>query len=189
MQTQSQPEQRFKKRVPCDLVVAGSRHPGIVLNLSRGGLFVQTSVAFQRGDWVAVDLNSQMERESIELEAVVMWNRHVAAQLRGVRHGGVGLKIRNASREYYDLLSGVSGDSGATLRGPTTPKADPNDTISTPRFDFRVRVRLREQPRSKTIILACENEGQARSRAIAHAGKGEWEILEVLRLSLSTEEN
>ena len=93
-----QPEPRFKKRVPCDLIVAGARHPGIVLNISRGGLYVQTSVVFQRGAWVAVDLNSRVE-QAIGLDAVVMWNRKVAAQLRGVRHGGVGLQIRNAGRE------------------------------------------------------------------------------------------
>lgn len=176
-----QPEPRFKKRVPCDLVVAGSRHPGIVLNISRGGLFVQTSVAFRRGDWVTVDLNSKAEPEAIGLEAVVMWNRKVAAQLRGVRHGGVGLQIRNAGREYYDLLSMVAGDTGTTYRGQDT-HGGPETGDATPQASYRVRVRLRDRPRSKTLLLSCENEGEARSIAIARAGAGDWEVLEVLPL-------
>ena len=113
MQVQAEP--RFKKRVPCDLVVAGARHPGIVLNLSRSGLYVQTSLAFTRGDWVAVDLNSEIADGTIGLDAVVMWNKKVAAQLRGVSHGGIGLQIRNAGSEYYDLLSEVAGESGTTV--------------------------------------------------------------------------
>ncbi len=170
-----QPEPRFKKRVPCDLVVAGARHPGIVLNISRGGLYVQTSVAVQRGDWVAVDLNSRVERQAIGLDAVVMWNRKVAAQLRGVRHGGVGLKIRNAGRDYYDLLQSVAGETGTTYRGSATERDD-----DPPQPRFRVRVGLRDHPRSKTVVVAAPDESQARGRALRRAGEGEWEILEVL---------
>lgn len=173
MAQQLQPEPRFKKRVPCDLVVAGTRHPGIVLNLSRSGLFVQTAMSFQRGDWVAIDLNSVAEPDSIELEAVVMWNRHVAAQLRGVRHGGIGLKIRNAGRSYYDLLTAVSGNTGGAI-----PRSKPA-AVSDARTEFRVRVGLRDHPRSKTLLLRCENEGEARGRALSRAGDGDWEILEV----------
>ena len=177
-----QPEPRFKKRVPCDLVVAGSRHPGIVLNLSRTGLFVQTSVAFQRGDWVAIDLNSKLDSDAIGVDAVVMWNRKVAAQLRGVRHGGIGLQIRNAGSAYYDLLSEVAGETGTTYRGSGASEraAAPGEP---PRFEYRVRVRQRDKPRSKTLYLSSTDEAAARDAAIVRAGEGEWEILEVLLLA------
>ena len=176
MQTQMEP--RYKKRVPCDLLVGGSRHPGIVLNLSRSGLFVQTSVAFQRGDWVAIDLNSERVRESIGVDAVVMWNRHVAAQLRGVRHGGIGLRIRNAVPAYYDLLSEVSGETNPVQR----PGAEARAASEAPLLAYRVRVRLRELPRSKTLVVSAESEGEAGRLAVARAGAGDWEVLEVFRL-------
>ena len=177
MQIEAEP--RFKKRVPCDLIVAGARHPGIVLNLSRSGLYVQTSVTFHRGDWVTVDLNSEIATDAIGLDAVVMWNKKVAAQLRGVRHGGIGLQIRNAGRAYYDLLSEVAGESGTTVR-VDAKAAEPVEVHTEP--VYRVRVRLREMPRSKTLWVSAGSEGEARSKAIARAGEGTWEILEVLRL-------
>ncbi len=173
-----QPEPRFKKRVPCDLVVAGARHPGIVLNISRGGLYVQTSVGVQRGDWVAVDLNSRIERDAIGLDAVVMWNRKVAAQLRGVRHGGIGLQIRNAGRDYYNLLQAVAGETGTTYRGSADGR-DPAATLDPSQPRYRVRVGLRDHPRSKTLVVAADDEAQARSAALARAGDDTWDILEV----------
>lgn len=184
-----QPEPRFKKRVPCDLVIVGSRHPGIVLNLSRSGLFVQTSVAFQRGDWVAIDLNSRIRSDAIGVDAVVKWKRKVAAQLRGVRHGGVGLQIRNAASAYYDLLSAAAGETGTTyrgehsLRGGRSLRRDGVERTSPPLFDYRVRVGLRDKPRSRTLHLSATDEGAARDAAIARAGSGDWVILELLRIA------
>ncbi len=180
---QSQMEPRYKKRVPCDLLVAGSRHPGIVLNLSRSGLFVQTSAAFQRGDWVAVDLNSEIADGSIGVDAIVMWNRKVAAQLRGVRHGGIGLQIRNAGRAYYDLLSEVSGDTDPALRPGASARKAQESTL----LEYRVRVRLRDMPRSKTLLVSAESDGEAGRLAVAGAGAGAWEVLDVLRLPPSTD--
>ena len=176
MHLQGQSEPRFKKRVPCELIVEGSRHPGIVLNLSRSGLFVQTAVTARRGDVVAVDLNASASR-AIALDAMVMWNRTVAAQLRGVRHGGVGLQIRNAHESYYNLLAEVSDTEGSLWRaaGGTRQRVE-----ETPVYGFRVRIKKAGAPRSRTLFLSCADEAEARSRATTVAGSG-WEILEVLR--------
>ncbi len=173
-------EPRFKKRVPCELIVSGSRHPGIVLNLSRSGLFVQTAVAARRGDVVAVDLNARTGKAAIGLDATVMWNRKVAAQLRGVRHGGVGLQIRSANESYYNLLAAVEDGEGTLWRAAASEAnaAAPRD--ETPLCGYRVRVKMFGAPRSKTLFFSCADEAEARQRAATVAGR-DWEILEVSR--------
>jgi Tfp pilus assembly protein PilZ len=177
MQLHGQNEPRFKKRVPCELIVEGSRHPGIVLNLSRSGLFVQTAVTARRGDVVAVDLNASSQTSAIALDATVMWNRTVAAQLRGVRHGGVGLQIRAANESYYDLLAQVSESDGSLWRPAAVDRSAPEET---PVFGFRIRVKQSGVPRSRTLFLSCANEAEARDRASTVAGRG-WEIIEISR--------
>jgi len=176
MQLHSESEPRFKKRVPCELIVEGSRHPGIVLNLSRSGLFVQTAVTARRGDVVAVDLNAAAADRAIALDATVMWNRTVAAQLRGVRHGGVGLQIRTANESYYNLLAAVSENGGSLWRAGGT-RSTPEET---PVFGFRIRVKQAGIPRSRTLFLSCADEAEARDRAATVAGRG-WEIIEISR--------
>ena len=47
---------RVRKRIPCELAVGGDRHRGLVLNVSRGGLYVQTHAEAQVGSLVGVDL-------------------------------------------------------------------------------------------------------------------------------------
>ena len=47
---------RFKKRVPCRLRAPGGAGAGMVLNVSRGGLFVQTSTVASPGQTVHIDL-------------------------------------------------------------------------------------------------------------------------------------
>lgn len=181
MQTHAEP--RFKKRVPCELLIAGSRHPGIVLNLSRSGLFVQTAIAAHRGDPIGVDLNIETEGwGAIELDAVVMWNRKVGAQFRGVRHGGVGLQIRNAGSAYYELLSDVALGTGTVLRSgggenPLSASAPKVEVVSGELY--RVRIGLRDTSRSRTVTLRCSDESEARARALSTAGSGTWDILEI----------
>lgn len=177
LESDAQSEPRFKKRVPCELIVDGSRHPGIVLNLSRSGLFVQTSVTARRGDDVAVDLNAAWVTRTIAVDATVMWNRTVAAQLRGVRHGGVGLQIRTANESYYNLLAEVSETDGSLWRSAGSARLAPEET---PVYGFRIRVKQAGAPRSRTLFLSCANEAEARDRAATVAGRG-WEIIEISR--------
>ena len=90
---------RFKKRMPCDLRMDGQRYPGMVINLSRGGLFVQTTLAVQPGAAVGVNLNLPQSTEPIPLQTRVVWKRVVNQRLRSVNQGGVGLEIQAISDE------------------------------------------------------------------------------------------
>ncbi len=103
-------ERRFRKRLPCQLMTSSHAHMGMVLNVSRGGLFVQTSVSTRPGDRIRLQLNPGAP-EQMEIGAEVRWKRVVAPQLRAISPGGVGLCIRNAPEAYYAFLSVLASAS------------------------------------------------------------------------------
>ncbi len=94
------PETRFRKRVPCRLWVGEGSYSGVVLNLSRQGMFVQTGAGMGNGDPIDLKL-----RGEIYLRAQVVWRRRVHPALRSSAEGGVGLRILGAPEGYYQLLA------------------------------------------------------------------------------------
>lgn len=177
MHTDSLLEPRFKKRVPCELRVAGGRHPGIVLNLSRSGLFVQTALGATRGDTIRVDLNSGA-LDTVGIEGLVVWKKKIPPQMRGVQHGGFGVQIRSAGPAYFDLLEEVAAPSEALVRDDIRV-VTPEEEIQS---RFRARVRQYGKSRSKVIVVACDTVAQARARVLKDAGIGDWELLEIEEL-------
>ena len=81
-----------------------SSHFGVVLNLSRRGLFVQTSAGVFAGDPVELTF-----RGDVPVRAQVVWHRRVPPALRSVAKGGVGLRIVGAPEEYYWMLAKAAG--------------------------------------------------------------------------------
>ncbi len=104
---------RFKKRLSCRLKQERT-YAGMVLDLSRTGLFVQTSAGAKPGDEVEVLLGGRERDAPVTLTAEVVWQRKVPHQLRVVVEGGVGLKIRYAPEPYYAILADAA--QGATGR-------------------------------------------------------------------------
>ena len=98
-------ESRFRKRVHCRLTQWPHRFAGVVLNVSRTGLFVQTSAAPKIGAEIEVTLSQGTQATPVALTAEVVWHRRVPASLRSVAEGGIGLRIRYASEPYYGLLA------------------------------------------------------------------------------------
>jgi len=88
----------------------------MVLDVSRTGLFVQTSAAAKAGDEVEVLLRSREPETAIVLNAEVMWQREVPPQLRDAVEGGLGLQLRYAPEPYYVLLAEAAQGSGP-IRG------------------------------------------------------------------------
>ncbi len=99
------PESRFKKRVPCRVKQGPRRYAGVVLNISRMGLFVQTSAAPAIGAEIEVILSQRAHAEPLAVTAEVVWRRRVPASLRYIAEGGLGLRIRHATEPYYGLLA------------------------------------------------------------------------------------
>ena len=105
---------RFKKRLSCRVKQEQRSYAGMVLDLSRTGLFVQTSAGAKPGDEVEVLLAGRTEVAPVALRAEVVWQRKVPHQLRVIGEGGVGLKIRYAPELYYAILADAA--QAATAR-------------------------------------------------------------------------
>lgn len=114
MTTRSEP--RFKKRIPCKLRRDQSTFTGFVLDVSRTGLFVQTSVVAKAGDEVEITFSDRSHGASAVVSTQVAWHRHVPSQLRSAARGGLGLQIRYASEPYFVLLA-EAAESSAGIRG------------------------------------------------------------------------
>jgi Tfp pilus assembly protein PilZ len=89
----------------CRLKVGQRENSGIVLDVSRQGLFVQTSASARVGDKVEIVLSGPGQSAPITLVAAVRWQRVVPAQLRSVQQAGLGLQISQAEEAYYALLA------------------------------------------------------------------------------------
>ena len=164
MRSQIQKDPRIKRRLSCDLFFNGGRHAGIALNVSRGGLFVQTSIAAQPGADVAIDLNGP-SGANLEVDARVVWKRVVQGGLRGVDHGGVGFVIKRASGSYYEFLERIS-------ESDTPPEA------AAPLSRYHVRAHLHGTPRSRSLTVFAESEDEARDQVLQKLGDN-WSVIDL----------
>lgn len=183
METQAEP--RFKKRLPCRLKVGGSSQAAMVLNVSRSGLFVQTSAGPPPGASVLIDLDVASRSNTVPIGGKVVWRRMVAPHLRTLSQGGIGVRIESASEAYYRFLSDVAGGV-PPLAGPRevedVASPAPESPEESPGTPFRVRVKQESGPRSRTIVVRSQSESEARKRALGVVGAG-WVILELESLS------
>lgn len=173
-------EPRFRKRLPCRVKVDGSSHAGMVLNVSRGGLFVQTSAGPPPGAGVVVDLDLANRSKTVPIGGRVVWRRVVASHLRTLSQGGFGIRIELAPEAYYRFLLAVAGEVPGARPSAACESAGPalETRPDSPRRGFRVRLKQEGAPRSRTMVLHCGSEEEARSRALATVGAS-WVILEL----------
>ena len=105
-------DERFRKRIPCALNTGGRSRSGLVINVSRSGLFLQTSMPEGSGTVVDLELKPQDRAKPIALTARVVWKKVVPAQLRTIVNGGFGMQIIRADEAYYGLLSALVARHG-----------------------------------------------------------------------------
>ncbi|MBW2270541.1 MAG: PilZ domain-containing protein [Deltaproteobacteria bacterium] len=164
---------RLAKRMTCAVSVGDQRFSGVVLNLSQGGLFVQTSAAPQCGASVVLELNPPGDEAAIPLQTEVVWRRVVPQQLRATAQGGMGMKIVRAEENYYSALAGwmrVVVDPGVRV-APETP-------IESEVVPYRVRVRAPGGPRTRSVSVDAASDEAARRAALSYVGNG-WKVIEV----------
>jgi Tfp pilus assembly protein PilZ len=164
-------EPRFKKRVPCRLRAPGGAYSGMVLNVSRGGLFVQTGAAASPGEAVRIDLGVD-DAVPLAVDACVVWLRVVGAHLRTVTTGGFGARIQYAPDAYFGFLAGLAG-SDVPRPAPERP---PGASV------YRVRLRLTGSPRTRVVVVEGADERAARQRARELAG-AQWVVLDLESVS------
>jgi Tfp pilus assembly protein PilZ len=160
-------EARFRKRVPCRLRTADGAHTGMVLNVSRGGLFVQTSAGASPGESVRLDL-ALGDAEPLAVDARVVWRRVVAPHLRSVSAGGMGVRVHAASDAWLGFVAGLASSAPAEAGAAAALPA------------YRVRLRLGTSPRTRLLTVAAADEAEARRRALQQAG-AHWVVLDLAR--------
>jgi len=159
---QSQRHERIAKRMPCAVRVGESLYSGLVLNLSPGGIYIQTNADAGQGSAVGLELQAPGESAGIPLAGTVAWRKLVPSQLRQVAGGGVGIRIDRADERYYNVLARWTRTEVGDAAGPA----------------WRVRVRASASPRSRTVTVEAETSDEARERALAHVG-ADWQVIEI----------
>jgi PilZ domain len=164
----AQPDPRFEKRLPCKVHIGDGQHAGLVTNLSRSGLFVQTGAAAAPGAVFEVAIGLPTAAPAIALTTRVVWKRRVPPPLRETLAAGFGVAIESAPDAYYAFLDAVAR---LTAMAPDAREADDR---------FRIRLRQLGSRRSRTLELHAQSEALARHRALAMAGR-DWAITRVDR--------
>jgi hypothetical protein len=168
---------RIPFRFPCEIVGAHAGASGVVLDLSEGGLSLQTEFPFEPGDCLQLRLQPP-ECGEIGVEGLVWHARRVRQRRSGDVRSVLGLILSEAPDEYRKLISKPAprGD-----RPDSDPRAGARGRIdeSPPKLRaFRIRVKHRLGPRTRVLSLSAQSETEARSVALREL-TDEWELLEI----------
>ena len=96
---------RGKKRLTCTLIIKGIRHTGVVLDVSKSGLFVQTNARPTGRDFLEIHLTLPGQKKRLVLQARVTRKKVVPARLLAVAHGGIGLKVICPPPAYLEFAA------------------------------------------------------------------------------------
>ncbi len=186
--------ERKRRQMPCTLMLDGRHHGGLILDVSPGGLYIQSSAKIKPGDQLEIQLTIPGVEGRLQLQVEVVRKVIVPARLLKIAHGGVGVRIINAPEAYYQFMDdlGVTEDAGtskleqlenrrakaagaaAESKSELAPEAEDEPPAAQPQF--RVRIKQSQGPRSRTISVEAESEDDARRQALHAAGAG-WIVL------------
>ena len=176
--------ERKRRQMPCTLMLDGRHHGGLILDVSPGGLYIQSSAKIKPGDQLEIQMTIPGVDDRLQLQVEVVRKVIVPARLLKIAHGGVGVRIINAPEAYYQFMDdlGVTEDAGtskleqlenrraksaaasavaeAESKSEPTPKAE--DEPSAPQPQFRVRIKQSQGPRSRTISVEADSEDDAK---------------------------
>jgi len=108
--------ERKKRQIPCTLTLDGHNHGGLILDVSPGGLYIQSSAKMKPGDQLDVQMTIPGIDGRHRLHVEVVRKVVVPAQLLKVARGGVGVRIVNAPEAYYRYMDelGITADLGTS---------------------------------------------------------------------------
>ncbi len=176
--------ERKRRQMPCTLMLDGRHHGGLILDVSPGGLYIQSSAKIKPGDQLEIQMTIPGVDDRLQLQVEVVRKVIVPARLLKIAHGGVGVRIINAPEAYYQFMDdlGVTEDAGtskleqlenrraksaaasavaeAESKSEPTPKAE--DEPSAPQPQFRVRIKQSQGSRSRTISVEADSEDDAK---------------------------
>jgi hypothetical protein len=190
--------ERKRHQMPCTLTLDGRNHGGLILDVSPGGLFIQSSAKVKPGDQLEIQTTLPGVEGRVRMQVEVVRKVIVPSQLIKVARGGVGVRIINAPEGYYKFMDalGVTADAGtskiAQLENRRTksavaspvaeaePEPEAEEKPPAPLPQFRVRIKQSKGPRSRTVSVEADSEEDARRQALHAAGAG-WVVLGVER--------
>jgi hypothetical protein len=106
--------ERKRRQMPCTLTLDGRHHGGLVLDVSPGGLYIQSTAKIKPGDQLEIQMTLPGIDGRHQLQVEVVRKVVVPAQLVKIAHGGVGVRIINAPEAYYQFMDqlGVTAEAG-----------------------------------------------------------------------------
>jgi hypothetical protein len=152
---------RRKRRMPCEVLIAGRKHSGLVLDLSRSGLFIQTNAKTRPGQQFDLRISTGVG-DPIGLVVEVVRRKVVPPRLLALAQGGVGVRVKESPEAYYAFLGDLGMECESTHR-------------------FRVRVKQISGPRTRTIEIESEDQSAAEEKALEELGDG-WKVLDAAPL-------
>ena len=164
-------EKRTRQRISCKLRVEGREHSGIVLDVSRRGMFVQTKARAAPGTPAVVELSLAGRAEPLVVEAQVARLERVPPAVAVIWTSGLGLSVSRPPAAWLELVTAF-GAGAARVAAPQRP--EPPDLEQS----FCVRAALIQGTRTRTLLVRCGSESAARELALAELGD-EWKILTV----------
>ncbi len=179
---------RTKMRIACTLHLEEARHSGMVLDVSAGGLFVQTNASPAPGTPVRLELRVPGHPEPIEMQAQVARKRIVPPRLRTLLKGGIGLQLENPPEEFYALVAKLQSPEAAGSETASTAKPSESASESSgetkpaekppkPKLtSFRVKLSQVGGDGSRILVIRASDEDEASRRAILDLGDG-WKVL------------
>jgi hypothetical protein len=184
---ETQHQLRYRKRVPVQFEDGDGHHLGMVLNVSRGGLFVSSRVTPRVGTRVVLKFHGRDGSVASGIPARVVWKRIVHRSANVLADGGIGLEIEGAREVYEQFIRGLvpglaaSSEAEAELEARDEAKVDAKDGAASPDGSssrYRVRASMAGTPRTRTLEIDAASEQQARVLALDALGDA-WQILQV----------
>jgi len=170
-------ERRKKARLSSEVVGSQDRAAGTVLDMSEGGLSVQTQLEARVGDSLVVRLQLPGSPD-VEVEALLWHSRRIQQPSNGQLCWVFGLMLSKAPGAYFNLLPKADPKHGPQDPSPVSEGSDDRSDAVDGLVAFRIRIKSRFGPRTRTLSLSAETEAEARSLATEELGD-EWQVLEV----------
>ena len=149
---------RFRRRIPCQLLIGDECHRGITIDLSISGLYVQTKAVLLGSEVRRVAFPATDDRPEIQLKARPVRKKQVPPPLANVTPPGLGLEVLESPDDYALLV---------------------HNEAFPPRF--QVRVRQIGGPRSRLRTVYADDAEAAKKFVEDQLGSG-WEVIEVERV-------
>jgi len=169
--------ERVRCRFDCEVARRSERAAGTVVDISEGGLSVQTQLEAEQGDALAVRIRHPREG-ALELETIVWHVRKARQRQTGEVCFFLGLVLSKAPDAYLELLPRASHTAPAEPAPQVESRELPPGEEARSLHAFRVRLKARSGPRTRLLTLDAPSSDGAGSLALAELGD-DWEVLEV----------